>query len=131
MNPRLDDIEALAHAIDRLVFLEPGGPKAAPERQTAALALISYLNESFPRVTLPASRRERVQRRLMRELGIPLPPSNAPWGRLEEEMNRRLHAVDPRWRPVVGGAAILLIGVLGFAYLRQRSAVKGIAAIAS
>ena len=75
MNPRLDDIEALAHAIDRLVFLEPGGPKAAPERQTAALALISYLNESFPRVTLPASRRERVQRRLMRELGIPLPPS--------------------------------------------------------
>lgn len=131
MNPRLDDVEALARAIDRIVYLEPGGAPAEPEPQTAALALISYLNESFPRVPLPQHRRERVLRHLTRVLGIPAPPSTAPWGRLEEEMNRRLRAVDPRWRPVVGGAAILLIGVLGVAYLRQRSAVKGIAATAS
>jgi hypothetical protein len=128
VNPLLDDIEALARAIDRVVFPRALDPAAEPEPQTAALALISYLNESFPRVTLPQHRRERVLRRLMRELAIPAPPSNAPWGRLEEEVNRRLRAVDPRWRPVMGGAAIVLIGVLGIAYLRQRSTVKGIAA---
>ena len=131
MNPRLDEIEALARVIDRVVFPQTRPAGAEPNRQTAALALISWLNESFPQVALPANRRDRVQRRVMRALGIPLPPSPAPWIRLEEEMNRRLRAVDPRWRPVVGGAAILLLGVLGIAYLRQRSGVKGIAAMIS
>jgi hypothetical protein len=131
MNPRLDEIEALARAIDRVVFPQTRLEETEPARQTAALALISHLNESFPRVSVPAQRRERVQRRLMRVLGLPVPPSTAPWIRLEEEMNRRLRGVDPRWRPVMGGAAILLLGVLGIAYLRQRSGVKGIAAIVS
>jgi hypothetical protein len=128
MNPRLDDLERLNQAIDRIVFPPSLGPAAEPEPQTAALALISYLNESFPRVALSPQRREKVMRRLTRALAIPMPPAAAPWSRLEEEMNRRLRAVDPRWRPVVGGAAIVLIGVLGLAYLRQRSTVRGIAA---
>jgi hypothetical protein len=128
VNPRLDDVERLNQAIDRIVFAQAFQPGAEPQSQTAALALISYLNESFPRVTLSQHRRGKVMRRLMRALAIPMPPSSAPWSRLEEEMNRRLRVVDPRWRPVVGGAAIVLIGVLGLAYLRQRSAVRGVAA---
>jgi hypothetical protein len=131
MTPRLDDIEALARAIDRLVFPEAHPLPAGPERQTVAQAVVSYLNESFPRAGLPAQRRERLLRRLMRALDLPQAPSTAPWARLEDEMNRRLRSFDPRWTPVVGGAAIVLLGVLGIAYLRQRSGVKGIAAILS
>ncbi|HYM49830.1 MAG TPA: hypothetical protein VET65_04580, partial [Candidatus Limnocylindrales bacterium] len=104
----------------------PGGFRGAAD---ADLALISYLNESFPQLSLAGPRRERVRRRMKRALGLPPPPQAVRFGRLEEEMNRRLRSVDPRWRPVMGGAAILLLGVLGIAFMRQRSGPKGIAAI--
>ncbi|MDQ6713529.1 MAG: hypothetical protein M3Z28_10140 [Candidatus Dormibacteraeota bacterium] len=123
MNPRPEDIDALARAIDRVVFAETGGPRP-PETQSAALALISYLNDSFPRVTVAAGRRERLQRRLIRGLRIPSSPASPGWVRLEEEMNRRLANLDPRWTPVVGGAALVLLGVVGFAFWRQRGSVK-------
>ena len=123
MNPRPEDIEALARAIDRVVFTQPGdGP--GRDVEAGALSLVSYLNDSFPRVVLPAGRRDRRQRRLIRALGIPASPSPAGWVRLEAEINRRLGNLDPRWTPVVGGAALVLIGVLGFAVWRQRGAVK-------
>ncbi len=48
MSPRSDDTEALARAIDRVVFAQPAGD-GAPDAQSALLALISYLNDSFPR----------------------------------------------------------------------------------
>jgi hypothetical protein len=123
MNPRPEDIDALARAIDRVVFAQPD-VGAGPEAESAAVALVSYLNDSFPRVVLPAGRRERLQRRLVRALGIPASPAPAGWVRLEAEMNRRLGNLDPRWTPVVGGAALVLIGVLGFAVWRQRGGVK-------
>jgi hypothetical protein len=123
MNPRPEDIDALARAIDRVVFAQADsepGRDAGP----AALSLVSYLNDSFPRVVLPSGRRDRLQRRLIRALGIPASPSPAGWVRLEAEMNRRLGNLDPRWTPVVGGAALVILGVLGFAVWRQRGAVK-------
>ena len=40
------------------------------------------------------------------------------------EMNRRLGNLDPRWTPVVGGAALVLLGFVGLAVWRQRGAVK-------
>jgi hypothetical protein len=123
MNPRPEDIDALAQAIDRVVFAQPGSG-SGPQSDARALSLVSYLNDSFPRVVLPAGRRERLQRRLIRALGIPASPAPAGWVRLEAEMNRRLGNLDPRWTPVVGGAALVLIGVLGFAVWRQRGAVK-------
>jgi hypothetical protein len=123
MNPRPEDIEALARAVDRVVFAQPGGA-GDPEPQSASLALISYLNDSFPRVAVAAGRRDRLQRRLMRALGIPNAPTPGGWVRLEGEMNRRLGNLDPRWTPVVGGAALVLLGVLGFAVWRQRGLVK-------
>ena len=123
MNPRPEDIEALAHAIDRVVFAQPD-TGSGPPPDPAELSLVSYLNDSFPRVVLPAGRRDRLQRRLIRALGIPASPAPAGWVRLEAEMNRRLGNLDPRWTPVVGGAALVLIGVLGFAVWRQRGAVK-------
>src|SRR5918911_994727 len=100
MSPRLDDIERLIALIDRVVFAQPSERDAllGPEPQGATLALVSYLNEMFPRVALPAGRRARIQRRLMRAMGIPSEPNPAPWGRLEDEMNRRL-------RPLMGGAS--------------------------
>jgi len=116
VNPRPEDIDALARAIDRVVFAQSdaaAGPEAG-----------SYLNDSFPRIVLPAGRRDRLQRRLIRALAIPASPVPAGWVRLEAEMNRRLGNLDPRWTPVVGGAALVLIGVLGFAVWRQRGAVK-------
>ncbi len=127
MTPRLDDVDGLARAVDRVVF--PDTQAAAPvlERQSVAFALVSYLNDSFPRMTLPPERRERVKRRIMRALDIPQEPSPAAWHRLEFEMNRRLRNLDPRWTPVVGGAALVLLGVLGIAYWRQRSGVKAAA----
>ncbi|HYM50798.1 MAG TPA: hypothetical protein VET65_09550, partial [Candidatus Limnocylindrales bacterium] len=64
MNPRLDEIDALANAIDRLIF--PGSPSPGGFRGAADadLALISYLNESFPQLSLAGPRRERVRRRM-------------------------------------------------------------------
>jgi len=123
MNPRPEDVDALARAIDRVVFAETGGPRV-PETQSASLALISYLNDSFPRVAVAAGRRDRLQRRIIRGLRIPNSPASPGWVRLEAEMNRRLGNLDPRWTPVVGGAALVLLGVVGFAVWRQRGAVK-------
>jgi len=123
MNPRAEDVDALARAIDRVVFAETGGTHDA-EAQSASLAVISYLNDSFPRVAVAAGRRERLQRRLVRALGIPSSPAPPGWLRLEAEMNRRLANLDPRWTPVVGGAALVLLGVVGFAVWRQRGSVK-------
>ena len=123
MNPRPEDVDALARAVDRVVFAQPGG-SSVDEAQSASLALISYLNDSFPRVAVAAGRRDRLQRRLMRALGIPNAPAPGGWVRLEVEMNRRLGNLDPRWTPVVGGAALVLLGVLGFAVWRQRGLVK-------
>jgi hypothetical protein len=127
MNPRPEDIEALARAIDRVVFAQPDAGSGPPP-DAAELSLVSYLNDSFPRVVLPAARRDRLQRRLIRALGVPASPAPAGWVRLEAEMNRRLGNLDPRWTPVVGGAALVLIGVLGFAVWRQRGAVKPVIA---
>jgi hypothetical protein len=123
MNPRSDDVDALARAIDRVVFAQPGGD-GAPDAQSASMALISYLNDSFPRVTLATPRRDRLQRRLIRALRIPTSPTPTGWVRLEAEMNRRLGNLDPRWTPVVGGAALVLLGFVGLAVWRQRGAVK-------
>ncbi|TME21993.1 MAG: hypothetical protein E6I68_10110 [Chloroflexi bacterium] len=122
MNPRPEDIDALAKAIDRVVFADSGA--AGPEVPSASLALVSHLNDSFPRMTIASARRGRVQRRVMRALGIPASPSPAGWVRLESEMNRRLGNLDPKWTPVVGGAALVLLGVVGFAVWRQRGTVK-------
>ena len=125
MNPRPEDIDALARAIDRVVFAETGGPRAA-ETQSASLALISYLNDSFPRVAVAGGRRERLQRRLIRALGIPSDPAPTGWVRLEAEMNRRLGNLDPRWTPVVGGAALVILGVVGFAVWRRKPAIASL-----
>jgi hypothetical protein len=122
MNPRSDDVEALARAIDRVVFADTRAA-AAPEAQTAAMALVSYLNDSFPQVAIAAARRDRLQRRIVRALRIPRAPSNTNLVRLEAEMNRRLGSLDPRWGPVVGGTALVILGVLGFAVWR-RGAVR-------
>ena len=126
MNPRPEDVDALARAIDRVVFAETGGPRPT-ETHSASLALISYLNDSFPRVAVAAGRRERLQRRLIRALHIPNSPASPGWLRLEAEMNRRLASIDPRWTPVVGGAALVLLGVVGFAFWRQRGVKPAIA----
>jgi hypothetical protein len=125
MNPRPEDVDALARAIDRVVFAETGGPRAA-ETQSASLALISYLNDSFPRVAVAGGRRERLQRRLIRALGIPSDPAPTGWIRLEAEMNRRLGNLDPRWTPVVGGAALVILGVVGFAVWRRKPAIASL-----
>jgi hypothetical protein len=127
MNPRQEEIDGLAAAIDRVVFHEPEATGAA---RPAAMALISHLNDSFPRMTVHGSRRERLQRRMIRTLGVPSGESASSLARLEAEMNRRLAAVDPRWRPFMGGAALVLIGVVGVAMWRQRSTVKPAAAAA-
>jgi hypothetical protein len=123
MNARPDDVDALARAIDRVVFAQTAGD-GAPAAQSASLALISYLNDSFPRVTLATARRERLQRRLIRALRIPASQEPTGWVRLEAEMNRRLGNLDPRWTPVMGGAALVLLGFVGLKVWRQRGAVK-------
>ena len=119
MNPRESEVDALARAIDRLVFHE-NGPALEPAPPGSLLALINYLNDSFPRLTVAAARRQRLQRRLVRALRIPAADTSGGWGRLEVEMNRRLANLDSRWTPVVGGAALVLLGVLGVAVWRQR-----------
>ena len=123
MSPRSDEIDALARAIDRVVLAQPAGD-GPPDAESTSLALISYLNDSFPRVTLTTPRRDRLQRRLIRALGIPASPAPSGWVRLETEMNRRLGNLDPRWTPVMGGAALVLLGFVGLAVWRQRGAVK-------
>lgn len=125
MNPRPEDVDALARAIDRVVFAETGGPRAA-DTPPASLALISYLNDSFPRVAVAGGRRERLQRQLIRALGIPSDPAPTGWVRLEAEMNRRLGNLDPRWTPVVGGAALVILGVVGFAVWRRKPAIASL-----
>ena len=127
MNPRQEDVEALARAIDRVVFAETGGAPAL-EPSSASLALISHLNDTFPRVAVSEGRRERLQRRMMRALGFPRTPAPVGWVRLEAEMNRRIGSLDPRWTPVVGGAALVLLGVVGFRFWRQRTSIKPAAA---
>lgn len=127
MNPRLDAVDALAQAIDRLLFPELRRGAAPPAPRSAAVEVVSYLNDSFPRVTLPAARRERVQRQLIRALRIPPGATPRGWERLEWVMNRRI-PLDSPWTPVVGGAALVLLGVLGVAYWRQRAMMKGVAA---
>ena len=122
MKPPQDDVESLARAIDRVVFHEPGAP-ADQDASAGSMAMISYLNDSFPLVAPSAGRRDRLQRRLVRALGIPR-QSPAGWGRVEAELNRRLSNLDPRWTPVVGGAALLVLGVVGLAFWRQRGAIK-------
>ena len=123
MNPRPEDVDALARAIDRVVFAESGG-SGSPQPASASLAIISYLNDSFPRVGVAAARGERLQRRMIRALRIPAGEASPGWVRFEAEMNRRLGNLDPRWTPVVGGAALVLLGVVGFAVWRQRGSVK-------
>jgi len=123
MNPRPEDIDALARAIDRVVFAETGG-SVGPQPQSASLAIVSYLNDSFPRVAVAAGRRDRLQRRMIRALRIPTGQASPGWVRFEAEMNRRIGNLDPRWTPVVGGAALVLLGVVGFAVWRQRGSVK-------
>ena len=125
MNPRPEDVDALARAIDRIVFAQPAGDDA-PDAQSASLALVSYLNDSFPRVAVAGGRRERLQRRLIRALGIPSDPAPTGWVRLEAEMNRRLGNLDPRWTPVVGGAALVILGVVGFAVWRRKPAIASL-----
>lgn len=127
MNPRLDAVEAMVQAIDRLLFPELRRGATPVASRSADLELVSYLNDSFPRVTLPPARRERVQRQLIRALRIPPGAPPRGWERLEWAMNRRL-PLDSPWTPVVGGAALVLLGVLGVAYWRQRSALKAVAA---
>jgi len=78
MNPRLDAVEGLVQAIDRLLFPELRRGAAPVASRSADLELVSYLNDSFPRVTLPAGRRDRVQRQLIRALR--LPPGATPRG---------------------------------------------------
>ena len=127
MTSRTDDVDALNRAIDRVVFHETQRP-AQPDVSQASLALISYLNDSFPRVAITGGRRDRLQRRLIRALGIREARPSVGWSRLEAEMNRRLGNLDSRWTPVVGGAALVLLGVLGVAVWRQRGAVKPVIA---
>ena len=126
MTPRQDDVDSLARAIDRILFHE-AGTAGGHDASAGSLALISYLNDSFPRVAPPTGRRDRLQRRLIRVLGIP-GPAGVGWGKVEAELNRRLGNLDPRWTPVVGGAALLLLGVVGVAFWRQRGTIKPAAA---
>src|SRR3984893_2926968 len=102
MNPRPEDVEALARAVDRVVFAETGGT-GDRVAQSASLALISYLTVRRLRVVVTASRRDRLQRRLMRALGIPNDPTPSGWVRLEVEVNRRLRDLAHRGAPGWGG----------------------------
>ncbi len=122
MNPRPEEVEALARAIDRIVFADSRAG-AAGDTPTEAAGLISYLNDSFPRMAAIAARRDRLERRTARALGLPRPAADAGRNRLEAEFNRRIGSLDPRWGPVVGGTALVLLGVLGFAVWR-RGAIK-------
>src|SRR2546430_17014605 len=103
MNPRPEDVDALARAIDRVVFAETGGPPR-PETQSASLALISYLNDSFPRIGVAAGRRERLQRRLNRALRVPSTPPSPGCLPPEAGMYLRLRTPDPRRQTALASA---------------------------
>ncbi|HEY0492508.1 MAG TPA: hypothetical protein VGD57_03475 [Candidatus Dormibacteraeota bacterium] len=124
MNPRPEDVEALASAIDRIVFPDSRSRGRAVEASAEAAGIVSYLNDSFPRMSVAAARRARLERRIASALGLPRPTPEVGLGRLEVELNRRLGNLDLRWGPVVGGTALLLLGVLGFAVWRQRGGIK-------
>jgi len=128
MTPHSDDVDALARAIDRIVFPDIRVGETPSKLSAETLGLISYLNDSFPRMAIAAARRERVQQRLARALGLPRPAAGAGLTRLEAELNR-IGSFDPRWRPVVGGTALLLLGVLGLAVWRRGSAKPAVAGV--
>lgn len=127
MTPRPEEVEALARAIDRIVFPE-SRVRTDSDTPAETTDLISYLNDSFPRMAVIPAHRVRLERRVARALGLPRPGPNAGHNRIEAELNRRLAGLDPRWGPVVGGTALVLLGVLGFAVWRQRGAIKPAAA---
>jgi hypothetical protein len=128
VNPRLDDIENLSRAIDRVVFADQSIVVDESEPLPYTLALISHLNDSFPRLGLSGARRQRMQRRIMRRLGLqPLQPQWLRLEGLETEVNR-LRTAAPGWAPVVGGA-IVLIGVLGIVVWRGRAGERIAAAL--
>src|SRR2546428_13756053 len=106
MNPRPEDIDALAKAIDRVVFAESGGA-TGPDVPPPSLGLVSYLNDSFPRMTVAHSRQERLRRRMMRALRIPASPAPAGWGRLESGVNRPRGHPPSRWPAAVGWSRML------------------------
>ena len=122
MNRQGDEVEALARAIDRIVFPQAREASGPVEVSAETIGLISYLNDSFPRTAAVAARRERLQRRLARVLGLPRPASEGGLTRIDAELSRRLGSLDPRWAPVVGGTALLVLGVLGFAVWRRGGA---------
>lgn len=126
MNPLPEEVEAVARAIDRIVFPDSGG-LAASDAPAEIAGLISYLGDSFPRMAVHAARRDRLERRLARALRLPRDSAEGVRRPIEFEFNRRLSALDPRWGPVVGGTALVLLGVLGFAVWR-RGAIKPAAA---
>jgi len=122
-----EEVESVARAIDRLVFHDRTGAQLS-EPPSAVADLVSRLNDSFPLVPLPPERRERALRRLLRDLAIPSGASPSAWERLEFEMNRRFKSLDPRWVRVAGTAALVVLGLAGIAYWRQRSTVKPVPA---
>jgi hypothetical protein len=124
VSARPEEVEALARAIDRIVFPDSAG-LGASTLPAEITGLISYLNDSFPRMAVIAAHRDRIERRLARALR--LPRAGADHRRIETEFSRRLASLDPRWGPVVGGTALVLLGVLGFAAWR-RGAIKPAAA---
>ena len=124
MTPKPEDVETLAQAIDRVVFPEDHAQGAWADRQGPAVPLVAHLNDSFPRVFPDPERHRQLRRRFLRGAGIPPPTPTLGWLRIEREVDRRLRALPPRWRPLVGGAALVLLGVAGIAYWRQRSGVK-------
>ncbi len=116
MNP--EDVDRLTDAVDRLIGGEPAPPLEG-RWSRALMQLASYLNESFPQVTAEAARRARVRQRVLgprvgawRPAPIGFPAPMEAWaGRLP--LSRR---------NLLGTAALLTVCVLGYAYLRQRSA---------
>lgn len=126
MGPSKEDVDAFVRALDRLLFHGRDSEEPLPEGQNPALTLTGYLMESFPRMTVAEDRRERLQRRLIRRLGIPANPSPGAWERFETELNRRVSSLDPRWTRFAGPAALVLVGLLGVAYWRQRSGIRAL-----
>ncbi|HSO94384.1 MAG TPA: hypothetical protein VLS53_07955, partial [Candidatus Dormibacteraeota bacterium] len=89
MKPGPDEVEALARAIDRIVFADSAalGPLEVPGEITG---LISYLSDSFPRIAAIAARRDRLERRVARALRLPRSGVDSGRRRIEAELSRRL-----------------------------------------
>ncbi len=119
-----NDIELLAEAIDRLIAGAPAAPDEVPGTLPRRLLQVaSFLNESFPRLTAPAAARARVRQRVLggapwQSMPISLPPYLEHWAERLPLTRRR----------VIGAAAVLTFCLLGYAYLRQRSAIHRLAA---